>query len=65
MYGAEYVRAILGRPTRAAPSVSAGELERGHWWAAPGQEEVARDLALYEQDVANRDGLLSTQEVRR
>lgn len=34
-------------------------------WAVPGQEEVARDLALYEQYVANREGLRSSQEVRR
>jgi transposase len=65
MYGAEYVQAILGRPKRAAPSVSAEEPRREHWWGVPGQEEVARDLALYEQYVANRDGLLSPQEVRR
>ena len=65
MYGAEYVQAILARPKRAAPSVSAGDPRREHWWAVPGQEEVARDLALYEQYVANRDGLRSSQEVRR
>ena len=65
MYGAEYVQAILARPKRAAPSVSAGGAERGHWVGMSGREDVERDLALYEQYVANRDGLRSSQEVRR
>ena len=65
MYGAEYVQAILGRPKRAAPSVSAAGPERGHWVGVPGREDVERSLAHYEQYVANRDGLLSTQEAWR
>lgn len=65
MYGAEYVQAILARPPRAAPSVSAGRAEREHWVGVPGPEEVERSLSHYEQYVANRDGLLSTQEARR
>lgn len=65
MYGAEYVQAILVRPTRAAPSISAGERERGHWVGVPGPEEVERSLAQYEQYIANRDSLLQEQGARR
>ncbi len=65
MYGAEYVQAILARPKHVAPSVAAGRAERGHRVGVTRREDVERDLALYEQYVANRDGLLSTQEARR
>ncbi len=65
MYGAEYVQAILVRPKRAAPSISAGERERGHWVGVPGPEEVERSLSQYEQYIANRDSLLQEQGARR
>ena len=64
MYGAEYVQAILRRPKRAAPSVSAGGAERGHWVGMPGREEVERSLSHYEHYVANRESLLQAQEAR-
>lgn len=65
MYGAEYVQAILGRPKRAAPSVSRGAPIREHWLGVPGREEVERDLAHYEHYVANRESLLPAPEARR
>jgi hypothetical protein len=64
MYGAEYVQAILVRPKRAAPSISAGGAERRHWVGVPGREEVERSLSHYEHDVANRESLLHVQEAR-
>ena len=64
MYGAEYVQAILGRPKRATPSVSAGGPIRGHWVGVPEREEVERDLAHYEHYVANRESLLYAQEAQ-
>lgn len=65
MYGAEYVQAILARPKRVAPSVSAGRPSREHGGGMPAQEEVERNLAHYEHYVANRDSLRPSQEAGR
>ena len=57
MYGAEYVRAIVTVPTASVPS----ETTELHLDAllplVPTQQEVERDLAHYEQYVANREQL--------
>ena len=53
MYGAEYLRAIVSPPAQSLPeSVGTCMGEIG-----PSQKEVDRDLALYEQYVANRESL--------
>ena len=63
MYGAEYVRAILTQSRVPAP-VSAAE--RGSRVAPRStQLGVDRDLAEYEDYVANRASLLAEPEARR
>jgi transposase len=57
-FGAEYVRALLAtprpRPAFRPPSVEPPSL----WRQVPPQRAVERDLAHYEQYVANQEGLL-------
>jgi len=57
MYGAEYVRAIVTMPVASAPN---GTVQRRlaallPW--VPAQQDVERDLAQYEDYVANREQL--------
>ena len=61
MYGAEYLRAIVSLPAAARPPAAAQTELDGLPLVSPPQSEVQRDLAQYEQYVANRDSLL--QEV--
>ena len=58
MYGAEYVQARFSSPGRAAPLGSASLREMSPLPFVPAQREVERDLAQYEQYVANREGML-------
>ena len=56
-FGAEYVSALLAAPrSRPASSLTGDELP-SVWRTAPSQRAIERDLAHYEQYVANRDGL--------
>jgi hypothetical protein len=65
MYGAEYVRAILTQFSRPAPVLSA-EAERGPLVPRRlAHQEVERDLAQYEDYVANRESWLQEQGARR
>ena len=58
--GAEYVRA-LATPEAAAPQPGPSDpIPAGH--ASPSQREVERELAQYEQYVANRTALAAPQE---
>jgi len=57
MYGAEYVRAIVTLPVASVSSGTA-ELPRSALLPyTPTQQEIERDLANYEQYVANREQL--------
>jgi len=57
MYGAEYVRAIVSLPVASEPR-GATELHLSALLpSVPTQQEVERDLANYEQYVANREQL--------
>jgi transposase len=56
MYGAEYVRAIVALPAVPPPASSASH-PPAVLPLLPTQQEVERDLAQYEQNVANRDVL--------
>ena len=58
MYGAEYVRVLLGLPAVSAPLGAAQTGARLLDLAVPAQQEVERDLAQYEHYVANRDQVL-------
>jgi hypothetical protein len=58
MYGAEYLRAIVSLPAEARPAASVQADLDGPGLVSPPQPEVERDLAQYEQYVANRDSLL-------
>jgi transposase len=55
MYGAEYVRALLGLPGDAAPPSAARTDATSLDLSVPAQHEVERDLAQYEHYVANRE----------
>jgi transposase len=65
MYGAEYLRAILGRSRPSAAYVSAPMDAQRPWPALAGPGPLERDLAQYEHYVANRESLLEEQGVRR
>jgi hypothetical protein len=65
MYGAEYLRAILGRSRASAPYVSAPLDAHRSFPALAGAATVERDLAQYEHYVANRESLLEEQGARR
>jgi len=58
MYGAEYVRVLLGLPCASAPLGSAQTGAALLEFSAPAQHEVERDLAQYEHYVANREQVL-------
>jgi hypothetical protein len=58
MYGVEYVRAILARPTAPPPDESASVRVDQVLSCMPTQQDVERDLAQYERYVANRDRVL-------
>jgi len=58
MYGVEYVRAILTMPSAKTPNASVEADTDLPRLAAPAQQEVERDLAQYEQYVANRESVL-------
>ena len=56
-FGAEYVSALIAAPRwRPALSTTSDDLP-ALWQHAPSQRAIERDLAHYEQYVANRDGL--------
>ncbi len=57
MYGAEYVRAIVTLPVAVVPSGTAELHLSALLPSAPRQQEIERDLANYEQYVANREQL--------
>jgi transposase len=57
MSGAEYVRAIVTIPTASAPSGMTERCLDALLPLVPTQQEVERDLANYEQYVANREQL--------
>ncbi len=57
MYGAEYVRAIVTVPMASAPGGTTQLQMSALLPSAPTQQEVERDLANYEQYVANREQL--------
>jgi transposase len=57
MYGAEYVRAIVTLPVAPVPNEMAQRHLSALLPAAPSQQEIERDLANYEQYVANREQL--------
>jgi hypothetical protein len=57
MYGAEYVRAIVILPVAPVPSGTAELHMSALLPYAPTQQEIERDLANYEQYVANREQL--------
>jgi transposase len=67
MYGAEYVQAILAVPRHSAPVSSAHRALAGSLSLGPAQQEVERNLAHYEQYVANRESVMQAicQEVAR
>ncbi|MGB8345346.1 MAG: hypothetical protein WCD86_10710 [Ktedonobacteraceae bacterium] len=56
MYGAEYVRAIVALPSAQMPP-AARAASPPLLPTLPTQQDVERDLAQYEQYVANRDDL--------
>jgi transposase len=58
MYGAEYVRVLLGLPSVPVPQGAAKTAGAPLEFAAPAQHEVERDLAQYEHYVANREQVL-------
>jgi hypothetical protein len=55
MYGAEYVRALLGLPAMTVQGSSARTDGISLDLSGPAQHEVERDLTQYEHYVANRD----------
>jgi len=55
MYGAEYVRAIVTLPVASVPSGTAELCLAALLPCVPRQQDVERDLANYEQYVANRE----------
>ncbi len=57
MYGAEYVRAIVTLPVASVPSGTAELPMSALLPYTPTQQEIERDLANYEQYVANREQL--------
>lgn len=57
MYGAEYVRAIVTLPVASVPSGTAELPMSALLPSTPTQQEIERDLANYEQYVANREQL--------
>ena len=63
MYGAEYLQAILAPPPASAPPDPAPEHSAALHHLAPAQTAVERDLAAYEQYVANREllGVITPQ----
>jgi hypothetical protein len=63
MYGAEYVRALLGLPSVCAPVSSAKPGPALLELPVPAQHEVERDLAQYEHYVANRDRVLELASI--
>jgi transposase len=56
MYGAEYLRAIVSPPADSALRKAAAVLDASGL-AAPAQRDIDRDLAQYEQYVANRESI--------
>jgi transposase len=58
MYGAEYLRAIVSIPSELQPTGSAQIPPDALALSGPPQPEVERDLAQYEQYVANRESIL-------
>src|SRR5947207_120908 len=58
MYGAEYLRAILTMPWEPGPAASGQADLDALVRVSPPQSEVERDLAQYEQYVANRESVL-------
>jgi transposase len=65
LYGAEYVRAILARPSPPPPDEAAEVRVSQLLSWVPTQQEVERDLAQYERYVANRDRVLDPVLVGR
>ncbi len=65
MYGAEYVRAILARPSPPTLDEAAEVRVSQLLSCVPTQQEVERDLAQYERYVANRDRVLDPVLVGR
>jgi transposase len=63
MYGAEYVRALLGLPCVCAPVSAAKTGSALLGLPVPAQHEVERDLAQYEHYVANRDQVLELASI--
>ncbi len=57
MYGAEYVRAIVSMPAAATPSGTTESQMSALLPREPTQQDVERNLANYEQYVANREQL--------
>jgi transposase len=57
MYGAEYVRAIVSLPGAGVPKATVQRPLSALLPAVPTQQEIERDLANYEQYVANREQL--------
>jgi hypothetical protein len=57
MYGAEYVRAIVSVPAASAPGGAAQQRLAALLPSVPAQQDVERDLAHYEDYVANREQL--------
>jgi hypothetical protein len=64
MYGAEYVRSLLGLPASSAPHGAAGAGSTLLELPVPAQQEVERDLAHYEQYVANLTSVLELSSSR-
>jgi hypothetical protein len=59
MYGAEYVRALLGLTSATTPPSAAKTDAASLDLSVPAQHEVERDLAQYEHYVANREQVLA------
>ena len=57
MYGAEYVRAIVSMPMASTPNGTMELQMSALLPSVPTQQDVERDLANYEQYVANREQL--------
>ena len=57
MYGAEYVVALLSSPHLPPPQLPAQSPLSPPRLFGPSQQEVERDLAVYEEYVANRDSV--------
>jgi hypothetical protein len=57
MYGAEYLRAIVSLPSAGGPAGSVQTPADPLALSGPPQPEVERDLAHYEQYVANRESV--------